>query len=144
MISNAVRWVSLASFLCLAGCGYGFVHDEVLDAPYRLVAIDASEDMSLCRSIDTQGGCVGDGLPDATVFQAGWNSKYIVVARHPRIWPQRSDRTISEFYYVVRQPNEMDPLTRVSVIGPLNAFEYQREKEKLQLPDFSRVFNDLK
>jgi hypothetical protein len=144
MISNAVRWVSLAGFLCLAGCGYGFVHDEVLDAPYRLVAIDISEDMSLCRSIDTNGGCVCDGLPDATVFQAGWNSKYIVVARHPRIWPQPPNRTISEFYYIVRQPNEMNPLTRVSMIGPLNELEYQREKEKLQLPDFSRVFNDLK
>jgi hypothetical protein len=130
--------------LCLAGCGNGFVHDEVLDGPYRLVAIDIPEDMSLCRSTDTKGGCVGDGLPDATVFQAGWNSKYIVVARHPRIWPQRPDRTISEFYYIVRQANEADFLKRVPVIGPLNEFEYQQEKEKLQLPNFSRVFNDLK
>jgi hypothetical protein len=131
MISHAMRRASLASLLCLTGCGNGFVWDEVLDGPYRLVAI-------------TSGSCVGDGLPDATVFQAGWSSKYIVIARHPRIWPRQADRSITEFYYIVRQPNEMDPRTRVSAIGPLNEFEYQREKERLQLPDFSRVFKDLK
>ena len=70
MISHAMRWASLVSLLCLTGCGNGFVWDEVLDGPYRLVAIDISEDMSLCRSVDTSGTCVGGGLPDATVFQA--------------------------------------------------------------------------
>ena len=70
MISHAMRWASLVSLLCLTGCGNGFVWDEVLDGPYRLVAIGISEDMSLCRSVDTSGTCVGDGLPDATVFQA--------------------------------------------------------------------------
>jgi hypothetical protein len=144
MISHAMRWASLVSLLCLTGCGNGFVWDEVLDGPYRLVAIDISEDMSLCRSVDTSGTCVGDGLPDATVFQAGWSSKYIVIARHPRAWPRQADRSITEFYYIVRQPNEMDPRTRVLAIGPLNELEYQREKERLQLPDFSRVFKYLK
>ena len=29
-------------------------------------------------------------------------------------------------------------------MGPLNEAEYQREKTRLQLPEFSRVFDDLK
>jgi hypothetical protein len=147
MFSHAMRWASLVTFLCLTGCGNGFVWDEVLDGPYRLVAVDIDEDMSLCRSVDMsdmRGNCAGDGLPDATVFQAGWSPKYIVVARHPRIEPQPANRSITEFYYIVRQPNEMDPRTRISPIGPLNEIEYQREKERLQLPDFTRVFKHLK
>jgi hypothetical protein len=35
-------------------------------------------------------------------------------------------------------------LTRVSVIGPLNERDYQQEKRRLQLPEFSRVFDHLK
>lgn len=120
------------------------MRDEALDGPYRLVAIDISEDMSLCRSFETNGDCVGDGLPEPTVFQAGWNSKYIVVARHPRIRSERPNRAITEFYYVVRQPNEASPSTRIKAIGPFNESEYRREKERLQLPDFSKVFDDLK
>jgi hypothetical protein len=83
MIPHAVRWVSLITLLCLTGCGNGFVWDEVLDGPYRLVAVDIDEDMSLCRSVDMSdmsGNCAGDGLPGETVFQAGSSPKYIVSA----------------------------------------------------------------
>jgi hypothetical protein len=142
MISHAVRWVSLAILLCVAGCG--FVRDEVLDGPYRLVAIDIPEDMSLCRSIGTKGDCLGDGLPGPTVFQAGSNSQYIVFARHPRRGDEAPIRSVSEFYYISRQANEGDVRTPVSVSGPFNEFEYQQEKRRLQLPEFSRVFADLK
>ena len=128
----------------MAGCDFGFVRDEILDEPYRLVAGDVAEDMMLCRSIGTKGDCLGDGLPGATVFQAGSNSEYIVVARHPRRWPEAANRSISEFYYIVRQANEWNAVSPVSVIGPLNELEYQQEKRRLQLPEFSKVFGDLK
>jgi hypothetical protein len=78
------------------------------------------------------------------VFQAGWNAKYIVVARHPRRWPDRPNRSITEFYYIVRQPDERDAARPVPVVGPLSEVEYQEEKRKLQLPEFGRVFRDLK
>jgi hypothetical protein len=142
MIAHALRWVSLAILLCVAGCG--FVRDEVLDGPYRLVAVDISEDMALRRSIGTRGDCVGDGLPGPTVFQAGSNSQYVVLARHPRRGEEAPDRSVSEFYYIVRQANEWDVRMPVSVSGPFNEFEYLQEKRRLQLPEFSRVFADLK
>ena len=142
MISHAIRWVSLAILLCVAGCG--FVTDEVLDGPYRLVAVDVREDMSLCRSIDTRGECSGDGLPEPTVFQAGANSQYIVFARHPRRGNEAPDRSVTEFYYILRQADERSALKPVSVKGPFNELEYQQEKRRLQLPEFSKVFADLK
>jgi hypothetical protein len=141
MILHALRWVSLGSVLCVAGCG--FVTDEVLDGPYRLVAIDVREDMSLCRSIDTRGDCSGDGLPGPTVFQAGANSQYIVLARHPSRRNKAPDRSVTEFYYILRQADDRNAPKPVSVMGPFNELEYQQEKRRLQLPEFSRVFPDL-
>jgi hypothetical protein len=128
----------------VAGCDFGFVRDVPLDGPYRLVAVDVPEDMLLCRSVGTKGDCLGDGLPGATVFQAGWNTEYVVVARHPRRWPEAPNRSISEFYYIVRQANEWDAVSPVSVNGPFNELEYQQEKRRLQLPEFSKVFGDFK
>jgi hypothetical protein len=141
-MSHAIRWISLASLVCVAGCG--FVRDEVLDGPYRLVAVDVPEDMMLCRSIGKKGDCSGDGLPGPTVFQAGANSQYIVLARHPSPRNGLPDHSITEFYYILRQADERNALKPVSVMGPFSELEYQQEKRRLQLPEFSRVFSDLK
>ena len=142
MISLALRRASLALLFCLAGCG--FVTDEVLDGPYRLVAVDVREDMALCRSISTRGDCSGDGLPGPTVFQAGANSQYIVLARHPSRRNEAPDRSITEFYYILRQADERNAPKSVSVIGPFSELKNQQEKRRLQLPEFSKVFADLK
>src|SRR5215468_380746 len=93
--SNLPRAAGLALVFCLAGCGSGFVCDILLDGPYRLVAVDLAEDMMLCRSIGTKGDCVGGELPGATIYQAGYNANYIVLARHPRQWPHRANRSVS-------------------------------------------------
>jgi hypothetical protein len=151
--SHAIRWTSLASLLCVAGCDWqGFVHDEALVGPYRLIAIDTLNDMSLCRSLgDDRGDCIGDGLPGPTVFQAGANSQYIVLARHPSELGKSPDRSVSEFYVIVLSSKDWRPedkwnpkFSRALVMGPFNDLEYQREKERLQLPEFSRAFSDLK
>jgi hypothetical protein len=125
--------------LGLAGCG--FVHDEVVDGPYRLVAVDVFEDMMLCRSFGARADCAGE--VGATVYQAGANSQYIVAARHPRQFPDHANRSISEFYYIVRQANEGDA-ARVELHGPFGELEYQQKKGRLKLPEFTRVFDDLK
>jgi hypothetical protein len=136
---------SLALSGSVAGCGTGFLRDVALDGPYRLVAVDHPEDMLLCRSVGTEGDCLGDGLAGgATVFQAGANAKFIVVARHPRRWPEAADRSISEFYYVIRSASEPDPLAPLTVVGPMNKLEYDKESERLGLPDFTKIFEDLK
>ncbi len=101
--------------------------------------------MFLCRSTGTTGDCDGTGLPEPTIFQAGANSQYIVLARHPRRkWNEPPDRSVTEFYYIVRQADERDARKRVPVTGPFNELEYQQEKRRLQLPEFTKVFADLK
>jgi hypothetical protein len=132
----------LALLLCLPACG--FVQNEAIDGPYRLVAVDTDKDMTLCRSVGTGGTCVGDGLPEPTVFQAGANGNYIVFARHPWKSGRQPDRSVTEFYYISRKPNEWDVAVRVSVSGPFTEAEYREEKRRLQLPEFSKVFKNLK
>ena len=61
----------------LGACG--FVHDERIDGPYRLVAIDVSEEMAICYEIEN--GCIGR-IPE-TVYAVGFDTKYLVAARHP-------------------------------------------------------------
>jgi hypothetical protein len=78
------------------------------------------------------------------VFQAGANSQYIVFARHPSPRNGIPDRSVTEFYYILRQADERNALRPVLVMGPFNELEYQRERARLQLPEFGRVFADLK
>jgi hypothetical protein len=44
----------------------------------------------------------------------------------------------------LRQADERNAPKPVSVMGPFNELEYQQKKRRLQLPEFSRVFPDLK
>src|ERR1700757_3792438 len=46
--------------------------------------------------------------------------------------------------HVLRQANEWDAVKPVSVMGPFNELEYRQEKTRLQLPELSIVFGDLK
>jgi hypothetical protein len=110
----------------------GFVHDEVLVGPYRLVAVDIDRDMAICWSLPG-GGCVGDGLPGPTVFAAGFNDDYLVAAAYP-------DR----YYYVVRSPGDSRFPTEDEIVGPLTPAQFEQEKQRLNLPEFSRVFENLK
>jgi len=87
---------------------------------------------------------VVDGLPKPTIYQAGANDAYIVLARHPRQWPQPADRSVSEFYYIVRSPTEADAIRPLAVVGPMDEIEFIREKQRLRLPEFSKIFHDLK
>jgi hypothetical protein len=121
----------------------GFVRDVPLDGPYRLIAVDLPEDMALYRCYGTRRDCGLVG-PEPSVFQAGANDKFIVLARHPRRWPDDADRSVTEFYYVVRLANEADSVTYPAVVGPLDKLQYHRESERLGLPEFTKVVEDLK
>jgi len=83
---------AFAVVVLLLGCG--FVHDEKIDGPYRLVAVDSESQMSVCYGLGSN--CVGR-IPE-TVFAVGSDAKYVVAARHPA-----NDRTKTEFYYLIRE-----------------------------------------
>lgn len=135
-------WVISAG---LAGClgGWGFAHDQPLIGPYRLVAVDVREDMIVCRGL-ASGDCVGDGLPGATVFAAGGNERYLVIARHPREFPQPADRTVTEYYFAERSADEGQPGARPTVHGPFDRTAFAAQRRRLGLPSFTVLFEDLK
>jgi hypothetical protein len=112
----------------LGACG--FVHDERIDGPYRLVAIDVWEEMAICYEIEN--GCIGR-IPE-TVYTVGFDAKYLVAARHPN-----NDQSKTEYYYLTRALDGplIDPSATVS--GPFNADEFEAERTRLNLPPFSRT-----
>ena len=138
-----LRFAFIAFAMSTAACGNGFVHDEKLTGPYHLVAVDEMGQMSLCRELD-DGNCAGDGLPDETVFAAGADQRFVTLARHPRKWPDPADRSTTEYYYLIRTSTEARGLPPENVKGPLTQQQFELEKRRLGLPDFSRVFNELK
>jgi hypothetical protein len=130
--------VSSAAFL--AGCG--FVRDDTLVGPYRLVAVDVIEDTELCWSIGG-GNVVCNLLPDGTVFAAGYNDKYITVAMHPDL----RKRTQTQYFYLIRDPkteNDVHGDAHVARLGPFNEGVFAAEKKTHGLPEFSIVYEELK
>lgn len=123
--------------------GWGFVHDQPLAGPYRLVAVDAREDMGVCRSLEG-GNCSGDGLPDRTVFAAGANDRYLVIARHPSVFGEPLNKAVTEYYVVERSADESQPGSRPTVQGPFDQPEFDEKARELALPGFTIVFDDLR
>lgn len=122
--------------LLLGACG-GFVHDETLAGPWRLVAVDRQEDMMLCRSIEG-GGCAGDGLPGPRIIAAGADERHVVVIRRAPSSDARTGGSADEYYYLIRTSDEA---TRGgSLHGPFDVAQFAAEKARLGLPEFSRVF----
>lgn len=142
----------LLSTLALGGCmsGCDTLYDETLDGPYRLHAIDTRETMAILWEIPG-GGLVGDGLPGPTVFAAGQDEKYLVAGVHPQFCKPFEEgctrhgmnRQVTEYWYVVRQPDERERLPYAGIKGPFDARAFAAEKQRLGLPDFTIRFPDL-
>lgn len=145
--------VALGALLVLAASACipfgGFVYDLRLGGPYRLVAVDTMDQMIVCRDMGTLGDCVGDMLPSATVFAAGIDDEHLVIGRRVTREPF-VDRPANygeiEFYYVVRTADEAEPagLRQENIIGPLTQSEFESAKAEFDLPEFSRVFDELR
>lgn len=125
--------VLLASFL-LSGCG--FVHDEHITGPYRLIAVDIDEQMSVSCDLG-DGSAIG--RINETVFSYGFNQRYIVAKQHPE-----GDRSITKYYFLdmTKDSKYADP--SMSVFGPFSQAEFEAESQRLDLPAFSRTLEHLK
>lgn len=99
--------------------------------------------MVVCRSLEG-GDCVGDGLPGRTVFAAGADDRYLVIARHPSTFGEPLNRSVTEYYVVERSANEADPRSRPTVLGPYDRPAFEEKARELSLPEFSIVFDDLR
>jgi hypothetical protein len=117
--------------------GCGFAHDERMVGPYRLVAVDISEQMAVCE--DAGSNVVRCVVP-SSVFAAGWNPSFIIAKQHPFDEPRTSkpDKTVTN-YWIIRVSDRM-------VIGPLSEADFHAARAKLGVPSdlqFNKVFSDL-
>jgi hypothetical protein len=127
--------LALFATCLLAGC-HGVAHDEQIDGPYHLLALDVDEEMHVAYDF---GDGTSIGRIPATVFAAGSDSQYVVAARHPD-----NDRSTTEYYYLVRALDGplVDP--SVTVRGPLDLSTFQSESERLGLPPMTLEIDSLK
>ena len=140
MRQAAIRFGAAIALLGLVACIGDVLHDRQIVGRYRLVAIDISEGMSVCMRPDN-AFCVGDGLPGPTVFVAGGDERYVVFARHP--WTSGPlDRSVVEYYYIRRSPNESQGRPG-EVVGPLDRAAFEREAHRLGLPGFTITIDRL-
>lgn len=126
--------LAVVSVSLLTGCG--FVHDEHITGPYRLIAVDIDEQMSI--GYDLEGGSAV-GRIDETVFAYGFDKRFIVAKQHPR-----SDRSITNYFILDmnKDSNYADPSD--SVTGPLSQKEFEEATKRLNLPRFTRTLDALK
>lgn len=134
-----MRHVILAVLLSglLASCNEGAGR---IDGPYRLDIVDVTEDANVCYELES-GDCVGRIPP--TVFAVGYDANFIVAARHPHRFGDRSlDRSQTEYFYIVRSLD--GPTSGNSVRGPFDLNTFERHRRTLRLPAFDREIFSLK
>jgi hypothetical protein len=124
----------------LVGCslaGLGDAYYEKLVGPYILVAVDTRDQLTVSRA---EGDGVSSGRIGPTVTAAGWNNRYVVAATRPKKRPGES-----ESYYILDITKDVAVGDQfAAVIGPLSWEEFAKLKAELGLPDFVRVFPDLR
>ncbi len=128
-------FLALTLALALHVSHLGFDHDEKLIGPYRLTAVDMSEQMSVDYGLD--GGSAIVRITE-TVFSVGWDERYIVAKQHPK-----NDRSITNYFYLVIADDSPYANPAASVRGPFTAEEFAQKKKKLGLPDFTRTIKSL-
>jgi hypothetical protein len=128
------RFIVTVGAMTMSGCG--FVHDEKIIGPYRLVAVDIDEQMSVCYELGS-GGCIN--RIDETVFAVGADARFIVAKQHPA-----GDRTITNYFIlVIGHDSELaDP--KKSVVGPLSESAFLEKSRLLHLPAFLRTIDSLR
>ncbi len=120
--------------LHLTGCG--FVYDEKLVGPYRLVAIDITEQMSVCYSAAAEESCIG--RIEETVFSVGWNAQYIVAKQHPS-----NDKSVTNYFILDIAKDRMNSDPSESVTGPLSEVEFKMQSASRRLPAFTKTIHEL-
>ncbi|RIX27389.1 hypothetical protein [Sphingomonas edaphi] len=134
-----VRFLVLAfALFILASCS---PQSSRIDGPYLLDITDIPEDAMVCYELP-KGDCIG--RIEQTVFTVGSNEDYIVAARHPHKFEDTTlDRSRTEYFYLIRALDGplVDP--DVTVRGPFSRADFERERQRLDLPAFSHEIASL-
>ena len=119
-MANELRYALLAGCaLTLSACG--FAHEEVIDGPYRLVAVDTMDQLWVCYDVD--GGCVGRSPEPVSGY--GFNDRWISVL-------------VSGQYYVIDRKADSEFAEPGDVVsGPYSAAEFDTLSPERDLPSIS-------
>lgn len=123
--------LSALSLVLLTACG-GFVHDERIDGPYRLVAIDTPSDMHVCYDMG-HGDC--HGRTPSTVTGYGFNDRWITAT------VQRNSGSQAEYYFIDRLADRRGLNAADITQGPLTREEFDVRAREIGLPAISRRLN---
>lgn len=126
----------LACTVLLSGCFAFSAYDKTIDGPYRLVAIDTMDQMSVSYDL---GDGSSIGRIGATVFAVGWSKEFIVAKRHPS-----NNKETTEYFYLTRSSDSKYADPSVSVTGPLTEAEFNVRRKGLGLPEFTMEIRSLK
>ena len=96
-------------------------HDERLDGPYFLHAMEGNYNMSLAYGSENGFRISRIG---STVFAVGWNDDYFVVQRHPD-----GIKAITQYYIIKRGNENNHSVPSGLILGPFNKLEFMKEKE---------------
>lgn len=118
------------SLIFLTACG--FVHDERIVGPYRLVAVDTERDLHVCYDLG-HGDCLG--RTPSTLTGYGFNDRWVTAA------VQRNSGAPVEYYFIDRLADRRT-LNAVDITqGPLSRQEFEARARELGLPSISRWLN---
>lgn len=132
-------FLATVAFGLLASCQAGFGR---VDGPYVLDFIDIHEDARVCYELET-GDCV-QRIPQ-TVFAVGYSSEFIVAARHPHAFRDKSlDRSKTEYYYIIRSLDGPGFDPERSVRGPFDLAAFEHHQKTMNLPQLTREVSSLK
>lgn len=113
----------------LVGCG--FVQDEAIIGPYRWIAVDDPNDMTVCYTVG-QEDCVGR-IP-GTVFSVGWDDRYIVAKQHAL-----NDPSTTHYFILEMARDSLYAEPSASVTGPLTEQAFTEKAKALHLPNFKKT-----
>jgi hypothetical protein len=136
MKSSAVNFAIATLSLLLFGCSDA-IHER-LTGPYILIAVDVDEQLSVSRD---EGNGISIGRIGPVVTDVGWNTNYIVAA----VRPEKKPGTSPSFYFLDIAKDAANTGDQYqAVTGPLSKDEFEKAKQKLGLPEFSRHFPQLR
>ncbi len=117
------------SLFSISGCG--FVYDETITGPYRLVAVDDSSQISVCYTLNEEGDCI-DRIPK-TVFSIGWNDRFIVAKQY-----SSDNKSVTNYFILDMMRDNLFADPEMSVMGPLSVTEFKEKTLLLGLPAFTK------
>lgn len=131
-----------AVFVAMLLSGCGFVFDERIDGPYRLVAVDTMDEMHVCFDMG-HGDCHGRTPP--TTYGYGWNERYIVAVTTSRTGYDRAPNPPGPEYWYIDRSRDRRGLNDFEITqGPFTSAEFATLRGQLGLPPITREIEPLK